>query len=325
MELKKLFSLTLLMMLSVLALSQTARIVGLRDNTPSVFAFTGANIITEPGKVLENATLVIRKGIIEDIGTSVSIPADAAIIELKGKIIYPGFIDMYAVLGQNDTVQALLTGTAYWNPQVRSDFSLASYMKPSQRDAVALRSQGFVAAHLVPSYGIFRGKGAVAMLGDGDPTLLVVKPETAQVINFMPPRGTSRGYPTSVMGAIALIRQTFYDAQWYKQAHASYATRPQGQQRPETNKSLEALSKALDVRLPFVVEVTDEHFFIKTTEIGQEFGLNLWIRGSGYEYRRLDAIAATRVPVILPLNFPPPPAVDAPEDAMNLSLEVMRH
>jgi imidazolonepropionase-like amidohydrolase len=325
MQLKRLISLTIFLTLSALAFTQTARVVGLRDNTPAVYAFTGARIVTEPGKVLENATLLIRDGIIEDIGTRVNIPADAAVIDLQGKIIYPGFIDMYAVWGLNDTVQLTPSGTAYWNPQVRSDFSVATSMKPSQRDAAALRSQGFVAANLVPAHGIFRGTGAVALLGEGDPTRLVVKPHAAQVINFMPPRGPSRGYPTSVMGAIALVRQTLYDAQWYKQAHASYASRPQGQKRPETNKSLEALSNSLDRKLPFIVEAADEHFFIKTTEIAKEFGLNLWIRGSGTEYRRLDAIAATKVPVIVPLNFPAPPAVDAPEDAMSLSLEALRH
>lgn len=325
MQLKRLFFLTFFLTLSALAFSQTARVVGLRDNTPAVFAFTGARIVTEPGKMLENATMVIRNGLIEDIGTRINIPADAAVFDLQGKTIYPGFIDMFVVWGQNDTVQASPAGTAYWNPQVRCDFSMAATMKPSEKDAAALRSQGFVAAHLVPAHGIFRGHGAVALLGDGDPTRLVLKPETAQIINFMPPRGPSRGYPTSVMGAIALMRQTFYDAQWYKQAHASYAARPQGQQRPETNKSLEALSKALDQKLPFIVEAADEHFFIKTSEIVREFDLNLWIRGSGSEYRRLDAIAATKVPVIVPLNFPAPPAVDAPEDAMNLSLEVLRH
>jgi len=325
MQLKRLFFLTIFLTLSALAFSQTARVVGLRDNTPAVFAFTGARIVTEPGKVLENATLIIRDGIIEDIGIRVSIPPEAAVFDLQGKTIYPGFIDIYAVWGQNDTIQLQPSGTAYWNPQVRSDFSVASAMRPSERDAAALRSQGFVAAHLVPVHGIFRGAGAVALLGEGDPTRLVIKSETAQVINFMPPRGPSRGYPTSVMGAISLMRQTLIDAQWYRDAHAAYARSPQGQQRPETNKSLDVLSKALDTRTPFIIEATDEHYFIKTNEIAQEFGLNLWIRGSGTEYRRLEAIAATRVPVIVPLNFPAPPAVDAPEDAMNLSLEVLRH
>jgi imidazolonepropionase-like amidohydrolase len=325
MQLKKLISLFALLAITTLAFSQTARVVGLRDNTPAVFAFTGARIVTEPGKVIENGTLVIRNGIIEDLGSRINIPADATVIDLGGKTIYPGFIDMYAVWGQNDTIQLQASGTAYWNPQVRSDFSMALAMKASERDVAALRSQGFVAAHLVPAHGIFRGLGAVAALGDGDPSVLVIKPQAAQVVNFMPPRGPSRGYPTSVMGAIAMVRQTLIDAQWYKQAHAAYSSNPQIQQRPENNKGLEALSQAMDSNLPFVVEATNEHFFIKTAEISKEYSLNLWIRGSGFEYRRLDAIAATKVPVIVPLNFPAPPAIDSPEDAMNASLEDLRH
>ncbi|TVR40581.1 MAG: amidohydrolase, partial [Bacteroidia bacterium] len=59
--------------------------------------------------------------------------------------------------------------------------------------------------------------------------------------------------------------------------------------------------------------------------ISHEFGLNLWARGSGYEYRRLDVIRDAGVPVILPLNFPDTPDVESPESAMNVSLEDLRH
>jgi hypothetical protein len=143
MQLKKQIFLFALLAITTLAFSQTARVVGLRDNTPAVFAFTGARIVTEPGKVIENGTLVIRNGIIEDLGSRINIPADATVIDLGGKTIYPGFIDMYAVWGQNDTILLQATGTAYWNPQVRSDFSVASAMKAFREGCRRLAIAGF--------------------------------------------------------------------------------------------------------------------------------------------------------------------------------------
>src|SRR5437588_10065446 len=59
----------------------------------SVFALRDARVVTEPGKVLRKATVVIRDGLIEAVGAEVKPPADAIIIEAKGLTVYPGFID----------------------------------------------------------------------------------------------------------------------------------------------------------------------------------------------------------------------------------------
>jgi len=307
------------------AVSQTTRQTGLRDRTPAVFAFTNATIVTAPGVVVEGATLVVRNGLVEAVGANVRIPADATVHDLSGKYIFPGFIDAYAVWNHYDTLPPRRQGATYWNANVNSHFNMAEVVRNSERDAALLRSQGFVAANLVPGRGIMRGQGAVLTLGQEQPAMQVVNPASSQVVDFMITRRAGRGSPTSVMGAIALTRQALHDAEWYRQAHASYARNPRNQQRPEENISLGALVHAREIKIPFIVETPDEILFLRIHEINREFGLNLWIRASGYEYRRLDAIAQTGLPVIVPVNFPAPPAVEAPEDAMNASLEDLRH
>ena len=307
------------------AVSQTARQTGLRDRTPEVYAFTNATIVASPGVVIERGTLVVRSGLIEAIGANVTIPADATITDLNGKYIFPGFIDAYTVWTHYDTLSQRQSGATYWNPNVKSHFRMAEVMRNSDREAAGLRSQGFVAANLVSERGIMRGFGAVSKLGTEQPSLQVVNPASAQVIDMMITRRGFRGYPTSVMGAIALVRQTLHDANWYRQAHESYLRNPRNQQRPERNSSLEALVTAKAANLPFILETPNEALFLRFHEINKEFDLNLWILASGYEYRRIEAIANTRLPVIVPVNFPTPPAVEAPEDALNASLEDLRH
>jgi len=312
--------------LSILpALSQTARLTGLRDRTPDVYAFTNATIVAAPGSVVEVGTLVIRYGLIEAIGTDARIPSDATVYDLTGKFIFPGFIDAYTAWSHYDTLPRNRHGATYWNPNVNSHFSMADVVKNAETDAAMLRSQGFVAANLAPNRGILKGLSAVMLLGQENPTMQVINPSSSQVIDFMLSQRVGRGYPTSVMGAIALTRQALHDAEWYRQAHAAYAQNPRNQQRPEENISLRALVNARETRIPFIVETSNEILFLRIHEINREFGLNLWMKASGYEYRRIDAIAQTRLPVIVPVNFPAPPAVEAPEDAMNASLEDLRH
>src|SRR5690554_1504441 len=83
-------------LIPVLALSQTAPTEGMKDNTYRVHAFTGADVVTSPGNKLTNATIIIRNGVIESVGTNVSVPADARVWDMQGKTIYPGFIDAYS-------------------------------------------------------------------------------------------------------------------------------------------------------------------------------------------------------------------------------------
>src|SRR5438552_154370 len=68
---------------------------GQRPNAlrPTVFAIKDARVVTEPGKVMPKATVVIRDGLIENVGEAVKTPADALLIEGKGLTVYPGFTD----------------------------------------------------------------------------------------------------------------------------------------------------------------------------------------------------------------------------------------
>jgi hypothetical protein len=126
------------------------------------------------------------------------------------------------------------------------------------------------------------------------------------------PRGGSPeniNYPVSLMGTIALARQTLLDAQWYHKAHAAYAKKSLGQQAPEINPALEQLGSVLSGVQPFVVEVDDDLMLLRALKLTEEFGIvPLLVRGSGYEYRILDWLKrkadAGGIAIILPAKFP---------------------
>jgi imidazolonepropionase-like amidohydrolase len=72
---------------------------GLREHTPSVTALTNARIVLGPGRVVRRGTLVIREGVITDVGANATPPADAVVRDMKGLTLYPGFIDANAEEG----------------------------------------------------------------------------------------------------------------------------------------------------------------------------------------------------------------------------------
>ncbi|HTP13715.1 MAG TPA: amidohydrolase family protein, partial [Bacteroidota bacterium] len=319
-------------------LSQVSPHIGLRDNTPAVFAFVHARIVQSAGSILPRGTLVIRDGIIQEVGEAVHPPADATVIDLEGKTIYPGFIDLSSdygtvkpapqgaqgTFGINTPTVTPSKGPAHWNPKVTADIDAGSQFVPDTKDAEKMRSQGFTVVLSTPQIGIFRGSSALVNLGAGTAGELVMKRQVAQTVSFETSGGFGGGYPNSLMGVIALIRQTWLDADWYRRARDAYA-KNSDQKAPELNSSLAALEEAVQGKQPVVTEISDDLNFVRAAKIAREFSLKVWVRGSGYEYRRLDDVKATKLPVIVPLNFPDAPAVESPEEAMNVSLQDLEY
>jgi len=298
---------------------QTAPVIGLHENTPNVTAFTNVRIVVSPKTVIEDATLVARDGSIESVGRDIDIPPDAVVHSLEGKTIYPGFIDLYTHYGIPEKLpDSTDTVTLHWNAAVRPERNTAGLFQADEKDSQALRKSGFTTVLSFPGKGIFRGEGALILLNDSEPNQAVLKENTAQSLAL---HGRSDDYPRSLQGRIALIRQTLLDTQWYSAAWKAYTVDPGGQKAPEVNLSLAALKPYADGVRPVVIETSGVYDIFRGMDIANEYGLNVWFRGNGYEYRRLTAVKNAAARLIIPINFPEPPDVSTDET----SLRVLRH
>lgn len=306
-------------------ITQVAPPDGLRDNTPTLIAITGARIITEPGTTLENATLVFQNGILQSVGAGVAVPAGARTFDLTGKTIYPGFIDSYSEL----TADALKADTSasrgapYWNDNILPQCRGSALYKPDPKLDEEYRSQGLVARLIAPTGGQLKGTSFVthnsARTGIADDAA-IVRDDIALHASMAPQRGEDRGYPTSPMGAFALIRQALYDARWYTAAQQSLRGNPL-LPHVEKNNALDALSAILTANTPLIVDAIDDLYALRASRLGEEFNTPIIIRGSGQEYRQAAALAKTGRAVITPLNFPKPPNVASVDQAESVTLE----
>ena len=313
-----------------LATAQTAPVEGLRKSTPAIHALVNARIVHAPGKVTDDGILVIRDGVVVSAGRGAA-PPDARLWDMRGLTIYPGLIDASSDYGmpkppaagtQEQQRQPEQRGAGDWNPHVLAHQNAVQLFAPDPKAAEKLRAAGITTVLAVPPRGIFRGTSALVTTGDGAPNRLVVKPRVAHHIALAVP--PSEGYPSSLMGTIALIRQTLYDARWYRAAEEAVAKNP-ALPRPERNEALAALREAADGRMPVVIEASSAWDVLRADAIAREFGLDAAIRGTGAEYLRLEAVRATKRAMLIPVNFPDPPAVQTPEEALQVSLAELRH
>ncbi|HZE58557.1 MAG TPA: amidohydrolase family protein [Chthoniobacterales bacterium] len=336
------------------AISSSAQVTtvpkqGIRENDPRVHALTNALIVTAPGKVIEKGTVLIRDGLIVEVGANVKVPAEARVWDLTGKTIYPGFIDAYSRLDLPETLKPepprtdtdpdepnakpkevpkeSAKGTRSWNPRVTPERRAADYLNVDKKATKALRDLGFSSALVVPARGVFHGSSALINLQEADVDTMVIAPLVAQHIGFdfdRDGRDGDRGYPNSLMGSIALIRQSFLDAQWYQAAQDAYRKNPGTTERPETNASLAALAEQMQ-RNPAVFEAEDELDLLRALRIADEFKLKPILFGNGYEYRVRKSLAEKKPAIILPLDFPKPPEIERPENALEVELDELQH
>ncbi len=268
---------------------------------PGLYAFTHANIVVDYQTVYRNATLVIENGKILAVGEIVIVPTDASVTDLSGRWVYPSFIDIYSAYGMPEQPKRESHGNQFnstkrgpysWNEAIRPETDAAGIFHTNEKEAEALRNLGFgiVLSHNMD--GIARGTGALVSLATGRDNKMLLRSKVSQHFSFN--RGSSpQDYPRSLMGSIALLRQTFYDARWYAQATTK-----------ETDLSIEALLSAKT--LPAFFEANDKWNILRAAKVGTEFGQKFIIKGGGDEYQRLDEIKKTGMPVVLPLNFPAP-------------------
>ena len=301
---------------------------GLRDATPRWHALTGARLVLAPGQVIENGALVMKDGVIVAVGADVKPPAGAKVWQLNGRTVYAGFIDAASSLGQGRIEPPKAKGQTPGQRWVRAEFRQAAALELKPEDVRAAREQGFTTALSLPPTGaVFRGQSALISLRDGaDARSLVLAADVAQhlaheytAFDFEAGgRPANLSYPTSLMGSIALERQTLLNARWA-------ASPAQGGERREFNASLAALAPALAGKQTLIHEALDEEDLARIAKLRDEFGLKVIAQGTGFEYRKAAQLKALNLPVILPLAYPAAPEVEQPESALDVPLQLLQH
>jgi hypothetical protein len=319
------------------AVAPMAPSAGATPQARSAYAITGATVITAPGNTVENATVVIRDGLIEAVGAGVTAPPDARLIDGTGMTVFAGWIDGFSEVaiepeatetgeapgrgggrggrgGGQQALQMLELGAPGVNQQVRPSFDQADHINGEDEQIAGFRNAGFTAALVVPQDGIYRGKSVLIALRQADPADIVVREDVAQVVGFSS-GGFGRGYPSSLMGVISLIRQVLLDTQRQATWENSYSNDPTGIPRPDANPAYAALQPLLRGEQPVIFDANNTRNAKRALAISQEFGLAAIIRGNGNEYEMVETLASSSAGLIIPVEYPDAPSVSEDADA----------
>ena len=307
----------------------------------AVYAITGARIHTVSGAPIPNGTVVVRNGVIEDVGPGITVPAGAMTIDAAGLNLYPGLIDMAnsTPLEAGDDAAAAAAGgrggggggrgggtqfatleeaeRAKRESILRPHYLAAENLRAGTPELQALASAGVTTVLAVPAQGIFKGQSAlvnvvippddpqISTLADYRRGLAVVKSPVALHVN-MAGRGGGAGYPGALLGTIAFTKQGFLDAQWQRDAEAAYQKGGGRGPRPVFEPVLDAMRPALARQMPVAFDVSEGREIDRALDMAAQFGLDPIVVGAASAGERRAELAAAKARVILSLNLPGP-------------------
>ena len=294
---------------------------GVKTSEKKMFALTNATIYVTPTEVIKKGTLLIKDGKVVEVGKSVKIPKGTITTDLDGKSIYPSFIDIYTEFGLPKPKRAPRGSVTqyepsregyYWNDHIRPDTNPIENFKFDNRKAKDMINAGFGVVNTHLHDGIIRGNGLIVALSPNSSNAYrILDQKSAQFLSFNKSRKSNQAYPSSRMGAMALLRQTYLDADWYAKGNME-----------NKDLALEALNRNKDL-----VQIFETDNWLDATradKVGDEFNIQYTIVGSGDEYERIADIKALNANFIIPINFSNAYDVSNPLLAQQISLRDMR-
>jgi imidazolonepropionase-like amidohydrolase len=274
------------------------------------YAITGARVVTVSGAILEKATLVLRDGVVLDVGTNVSIPKDARLFDGTGLTLTPGLIDAWSGAGMPTPRPAGGGGggapAAATTPAVNPIAPASNiYERVRASEALRARDSGITTIVPVPREGLVFGTASVMNLTGDKPEAMVVKSNVGLAASLTTLR---QRYPGSLMGVMAFLRQSLLDGTYHRAEAAAYEKSPAGKKRPAFAPGLDVWADVASGTMPLLLgtpRITDMR---RGLALADEFKVKVILAGNTQAFEEMALLKERKPALLVSVNFDPPRA-----------------
>ncbi len=292
------------------------------DNRNTMTALTHATIHIDSVTTIKNATLLFQNDRIVGIEKDNKVPDHAATVDYSGLHIYPGFIHLDSNIGlpeaepkapfvwsKAETINSTISGAYNSNEAIKASWNAAENYSNDEKSNAKYRAAGFTTALSHRKDGVMRGTSVLTHLANQADELNIIDARAAQHFSF--DKGSSKqDYPISLMGYVALIRQTWLDASWYQQ------------QNEMIDFDLAAINDNKD--LPKIISVDKWQESLLAEKIAKEFNTRFVVKTAADSFQNLQAIKDSKQTLIVPLSTPGAPTVNNELDAWNVNYKDLK-
>ena len=301
----------------------------------------GARIHTVAGPVIENGTLIIQDGRIQEVIESdrIILPPDAKVIDVSGKVIIPGLVDSHSHLGvySRPAVKANSDGNESTDP-ITSVVRALDSLNPFDPGIRMANAGGVTTANIMPgSANVIGGQTIyVKLRGYSPEQMWFESPHVLGGLKMANGENPKRAHggkgkaPSTRMKVAALqraelIKAQEYLAKWqrFREKAAEFDKASGGRQppgdldkkseskkddpptQPERNIALEPLVDVLLKKRTVHFHTHRADDILTVLRLKKEFGFDLVIQHGTEAYKVLDEIAKAGVPVSLTIPDSP--------------------
>jgi imidazolonepropionase-like amidohydrolase len=293
---------------------------------PPYFAIRGARVVPVSGPPIENATIIISRGIIASVSRDAKIPDEAWIVEGKGLAVYPGMIDSFTDVGLVASAPGAADATARKPEPARGPDdrpgttpwrNAADEVSLSDKRIESWRNGGFTTVVSAPKGGFFPGQAAVLDLAGERPGDLVVEYTAAIPLNLHTAGGFGSGFPDSLMGVLSYVRQVWLDTDWSTRAQTAYEKNARVE-RPHYDRTEASLAAALDKHTVVLIPANNEVEIRRSLELADRWKVSGVIYGGQAAYETAGEISTKKLPVLVNAKWPEAEKDADPEDKPSL-------
>ena len=316
-----------LVTVTIIFAATLAFIASPRADGQHIYAIKGAKLVTATAAPIANGTIVIRNGVIDAVGANVTVPSDAMVIDGTGMIVYPGLIDMGNGAGL-DAAPPAAPATFRSTEEaerfkrsviLRPELEAAKALRPDAAELSRLAATGVTTVLATPTAGLFKGQSAlvnvtapvdepqIGAVADPRRGLQIVRTPVALHVSLALSgggRGGGGGYPVSLLGSIAFVRQSFLDAQHQQLEKQRYEKAKNGVARPVFDPSLDAIQPALARTVPVAFEADLSREILRALNMAKEFKLDPVITGAREADQVIADLKSHNARVIYNLDYP---------------------
>jgi imidazolonepropionase-like amidohydrolase len=279
------------------------------------FAIVGGTIYTvnKEEQVIENGTILINNGKIEEIKEGKETPEGYEIIDASDTYILPGFIDTH-------THQGLWDGTVGWAGFDGNEMTNPNTAHVRSIDAINPETPALEEARIGGVTTIQTGPGSGNVIGGTNiiiktwckskiiDDLIVKEPSSLKsALGENPKRvyGTDKKMPSTRMGTGAVFRQAFIDAQNYNNKWKEYKRKKLAFEKGETDKipeepdrdlNKEVILRVLNKEIPLNMHCHQANDIVTAIRFKEEFGYNLMLVHATEGHKIADYIANKGIP-----------------------------
>lgn len=284
--------------------AQDEREIGQMSGT---FAITNATIISSPGRRIDEATLIIKDGLIHAVGKNISVPPDAIVINGDSLFVYAGFIDGLSragVLKPRDESKDRIKDPGNPPPDragITPQNDVRDFINPTDKSIEELRAIGFTTAQVVPHGLMLPGSGAVISLSGKTADDMVLTASSSFYSELTP---NERVYPLTVIGVMAKWRELYKQAQQAKTYAAVYASNGTGLPPPAVDRILESFYPVIDKHIPVLFKTEKFLDVQRVLSLQKDLGFQVVLGNLKEGWDAVERIKSSGIKVFLSLELP---------------------